>query len=825
MRAALRKIYHFIAPYLAVVGLFFAIILLFKIIDTAIFFSHEKVKFFLTVYPRFLYNLIVYAFFALLTLPLYALIRAFSQKAAVITLSAIFAILFLFELGMTIYTSHTGTLLYCELIVRPLKETLFTINSTIAWWYTIPLIVCTIALFIWLGLLCTRKQLPLGLGLTILVLVLGGAPFIGKAPKLTFGDYRPVTLNYMTNKSWYCLLSCSDYLHYVRNSPANTDNQQTIAADEELLKQFANEHPEWQVPDLLYPLERQNNVPDVLSPYFKFKSEKPNIVILIVESLGAEWTENICFTPFIDSLAHNGLYWSNCLSTTNRSFGAVPAITGSVPCGMRGFQFGNMPNHNSLLSILKHNGYRTSGFYAGDWAFDCVLDYMIAQKPDFLSPFYAEYMKLKDPQLLLGAWWGYHDHMLFKRSIEHIQQESTTQPRMDLYVTISAHDNMELNNNKLQQTYTKRVKQMVASADAETRKMWGNTLRIASMVYTDDCVRQFIHDYCALPGGKNTIFIITGDHSSGLKKENKLSTYHVPLIIWSPLLKQSRHFPALVTHNDVAPTLTAMMAAQGFISKPDYVQWVGRELDTSSVFRSNARMLIINYAHEIIEMIYDDYLYHSPTRWERENVYRIDDNVALTRLDNRPGLTQYLAKKLALYKYINQYVYHGNKLTKNPIQHSTRYFSIINYQRSSELTCRNPQYKPSEKWHQTYYIMPQYNLSADEKWNRVRITIQAEVQVMDSLWQDQYMNLVLCCNGDNMLYPTTYKDKISKFIVTDQVIPGEWYPIRVSKEFVVTGADNLKAYVAVNTPEYDEYWLPNCQMNMRNIVVQVEGAR
>ena len=824
MRTALRKIYDFITPYLIVVGLFLAAILLLKIAETIGFFSHEKVKFFLTVYPRFLYNTIVYAFLSLLTLPLYTIIRAFSKKAAVITISVIFSILFLAELGMTIYSSHTGALLNCEIIIRPVKETLFTINSTIAWWYTIPLIACTIALFIWLGLLCSRRRLPLWLGLTIIVIILGAAPFIGKAPQLTAGNYRTISLNYMTNKSWYCLQSCLDYRTFINNSTIANDENQSITADETLLKQFAAEHPQWQVPDMLYPLERQNNIPDVISHYFDFSSEKPNIVVLIVESLGAEWNESICFVPFIDSLAHNSLYWSNCLSTTNRSFGAVPATTGSVPSGLRGFQFGNMPRHNSLLSLLKHNGYQTNGFYAGDWAFDCVLDYMMAQKTDYLSPYYTEYKKKKDPQLMLGAWWGYHDHVLFKRSLEDIRQQPATQPRMDLYITISAHDNFELGNNQLQKTYSQRAEQLIATADADTRKFWsGHTLRAASLIYTDDCVRQFIHDYCALPGGKNTIFVITGDHSSGIHSQNRLSNYHVPLIIWSPMLKQSKHFPALVTHNDITPTLTAMLAAKGFISQPEYVHWIGHELDTSSTFRSNVKMLIINYSHEIIDMVYNEYFYHSATRWEPESVNEIDEHI-LFHHQYDPTLRQQLADKLALYKYINQYVYHSDHLTQHPIQNSAIYMPILNYTHPADVTCRNPKYKPSEKDFQVYYIMPQQALPCSEKWNSVRMTIQAEVQIMDSLWQDQHMNLVLCCNDDNMLYPTTYKDKISKFINTDQIIKGQWYPICVSKEFRVNHAKKLKAYVAIHTPEYDEYWLPDCQMNMRNIHVLVEGA-
>ena len=89
-------------------------------------------------------------------------------------------------------------------------------------------------------------------------------------------------------------------------------------------------------PDEKFPMEFIDNTKDNLSQYFNESEAKPNIVLLIVESLGNEWmgTNNMMaepIMPFLDSLSKESLYWRNCMSTTLRSFGAVPSLTGSFP--------------------------------------------------------------------------------------------------------------------------------------------------------------------------------------------------------------------------------------------------------------------------------------------------------------------------------------------------------------------------------------------------------------------------------------------------------------------------------------------------------------
>ncbi|RYZ58140.1 MAG: hypothetical protein EOO14_10070 [Chitinophagaceae bacterium] len=125
-----------------------------------------------------------------------------------------------------------------------------------------------------------------------------------------------------------------------------------------------------------YPLLRNDNSTDALTPFFDLKGQKPNFVFLIVEGLGRDFTGPSAayggFMPFLDSLSGQGLYWSNFLSSAGRSFAGLPSIFGSLPYAKNGFSaLGEaMPVHHSLISLLKKNGYHTSYFYGGNANFD-----------------------------------------------------------------------------------------------------------------------------------------------------------------------------------------------------------------------------------------------------------------------------------------------------------------------------------------------------------------------------------------------------------------------------------------------------------------------
>ncbi|MDD7914481.1 hypothetical protein [Polaribacter ponticola] len=107
-----------------------------------------------------------------------------------------------------------------------------------------------------------------------------------------------------------------------------------------------------------YPfLKPSDATPDVLGSFFNVKEEKPNIVFIVVEGLGSEFVgdrDYSGFTPYLNSIIPESLYWDNFLCNTGRTFGAIPSLIGSLPFGEKGFlEIEDTPTHVSLFSILK----------------------------------------------------------------------------------------------------------------------------------------------------------------------------------------------------------------------------------------------------------------------------------------------------------------------------------------------------------------------------------------------------------------------------------------------------------------------------------------
>ncbi len=93
--------------------------------------------------------------------------------------------------------------------------------------------------------------------------------------------------------------------------------------------------------DKSFPFWRKEDTPDFLGSYFNKAEKAPNLVFVIVEGLGHAYSSPNGyignFTPFIDSLTHKSLYWENNLSSSGRTFGVLPTITGSLLPEKMGF--------------------------------------------------------------------------------------------------------------------------------------------------------------------------------------------------------------------------------------------------------------------------------------------------------------------------------------------------------------------------------------------------------------------------------------------------------------------------------------------------------
>jgi len=381
--------------------------------------------------------------------------------------------------------------------------------------------------------------------------------------------------------------------------------------------------------DSNYPFLHTENSPDVLGSFFNIGDKKPNFVFLVTESLGKGYSGEGAymgsFTPFLDSLARHSLYWDNFLSCGGRTFAFPPSIFGSLPFADKGFlELGdNMPPHFSIIKLLVSNGYTAKFFYGGDAHFDFMDTFFKRQDAQIIDikSFGPGYKKM--PSKGNGFTWGYGDKELFEKYFEVTKQDKS-EHRIDISMTLSMHDPFLIAN---QDYYRKQVDDIInksnltpdiAAQDKSYRDM------LSTVVYTDDAYRYFFNQYKKRSDYNNTIFIITGDHRMPeIPILNQLDRFHVPLIIFSPMLKRTARFSSVSSQFDIAPSFIAFLNKDYKIQIPTETTFMGSGLDTTRQFRDVHSYPLMRNKNELLDYLYHDYLLSDKT------LYRIDESLNL----------------------------------------------------------------------------------------------------------------------------------------------------------------------------------------------------
>lgn len=407
-----------------------------------------------------------------------------------------------------------------------------------------------------------------------------------------------------------------------------------------------------------YPLIKRPEMEDVLGDYFELKENKPNIVFLMVEGLGrdfvGEGAEYGGFTPFLDSLSTKSLYWENCLSNTGRTFGVLPSLMGSLPFGKSGFmELEEYPNKLTLFSILKNNGYHTAFYQGTNSSFDNVEKFLRSENIDFLldkSGFGKNYELHKEDGA--NASWGYADKDLFKKSMT--LPRDAEQPRFEVYMTISTHEPFIPPKREYYENKVAKILPGTGHSGKVKNVIEKNDNVFATLLYTDDALKWVLEAYKKQPNYDNTIFVITGDHRLiPIPQRNTLSRFHVPLIIYSPMLKSARKMSSVSSHFDVTPSLLAMLSKQYELKMPKKVAWMGGALDMEENFRSVKNIPLMRNKNELKEFISNEQILSDG------NVFELNKNMDLS---SSFGAASKLEKLMTDFKAMNAYVTTNNKI-------------------------------------------------------------------------------------------------------------------------------------------------------------------
>ncbi len=264
-----------------------------------------------------------------------------------------------------------------------------------------------------------------------------------------------------------------------------------------------------------------------------------NIVILILESFGKEYTfpatgTAVSHSPFLVQLAKQSAFYSHAYSNGTRSVDAIPAILEGVPkLTKTDFMYSNYLSNITpgFPFYLKKEGYNCSFYHGGKngtLGFEAFL-----KSRGWLYSGKDQYSGLKAD---FDGQWGIFDGPYLQFVAKELSDKKS--PFVAAVFTLSSHH-----------PYTLPA-QYSDSFKAISEPMH-KTIR-----YTDQCLSQFFKAIEKEPWFKETIFIITGDHSGqNFSKFYQRSDrkYEVPLLVYDPSNPQPTVNTNIIQHSDIVP--------------------------------------------------------------------------------------------------------------------------------------------------------------------------------------------------------------------------------------------------------------------------------
>ena len=355
-----------------------------------------------------------------------------------------------------------------------------------------------------------------------------------------------------------------------------------------------------------------------------FKGQPKNLVIILEESLGAQYVSSlggIPLTPEIDKLSQEGWAFERLYATGTRSVRGIEAvITGFTPTPSRAVVKLDKSQKDffTIASLLKKNGYETQFIYGGESHFDNMKSFFLGNGFTDI----VDFNDIENPKFV--ASWGASDGDLFNQAdIELTKLHNEKKPFFSFIFTSSNHDPFEIpdgivtpveySNNQLKQYDDKEL------------------LRHKAIQYADHALGQFIKKAKTKAYWDNTIFLIVADHDSRAMGKDlvPINNFHIPGVILNS--GQKPHLDQrVVSQIDLAPTLLSLMGVEN--TSP----MLGQDLTEPN--SSNRAMM--QYAENFAYMVNDQVTILQPSKaplnfqynYERNTLSAIDVNHNLSEI-------------------------------------------------------------------------------------------------------------------------------------------------------------------------------------------------
>ena len=287
--------------------------------------------------------------------------------------------------------------------------------------------------------------------------------------------------------------------------------------------------------------------------------DKKNVVIIIVESFAREFIGGLNrdldggtykgYTPWTDSMLDSVMYHDEMIANTYYSIDAPPAVLASIPRADRPFVVSpHSVNHiNSLATELKNFGYTSAFFHGADN--ESLGIHAFTRQAGF-DRYYGQTEFFADPRFggrsEFDGTWGVWDEPFLQFFCAKLSE--MPQPFLAGVFTLSSHHPFHI-----PEKYASRFPD-------EGQHALHKCIR-----YTDYSLGQFFASARKQPWFKNTIFIITADHTSSKRThreytEGEMGNLRIPILYYDPSGQLPRGRQRGISQQiDIMPTVLGLV--------------------------------------------------------------------------------------------------------------------------------------------------------------------------------------------------------------------------------------------------------------------------
>lgn len=275
---------------------------------------------------------------------------------------------------------------------------------------------------------------------------------------------------------------------------------------------------------------------------------RPNVVVLIMESFSSEYigffNDGEGFTPNLDAILAKSLVFDRAFANGKHSIDALSSITLGLPALMEDSYISSPYVANDVVglgSLLKPMGY-TTGFFHGGKRGTLSFDKFMGRAGFDIYRGLEDYGDISD----FDGNWGIWDEPFMQYTAQELNEIAP--PFCGVFFSLSSHHPF---------TIPEKHKDRFIPTECEME---------APVRYADYALGEFFKTVSNYDWYRNTIFIITADHTGVVYDEDyntHIGYYDIPIAIFNPSWPTGEIRHDVVQQTDILPTILDLTGFDG----------------------------------------------------------------------------------------------------------------------------------------------------------------------------------------------------------------------------------------------------------------------